>query len=128
MLASRLEPYVGMAYDAETFDCADLAILLQAELFGKTIVLPGRRQRVNAPAAALSRYSAELAVRITREQLQDGDGAMFQGQNLHIGTVFFLHGVPWVLHTTQERGYSLLQQLSDVSGYGMRIEGFYRWK
>lgn len=128
MLASRLDPYVGLAYEADAFDCADLAILLQADLFGRTIVLPGRRQRAGAPVATANRYRDALADRITREELRDGDVVLFLGDTLHLGTVFLLHGRAWVLHTTRERGYSLLQPLEDLGAYCMQAEGFYRWK
>lgn len=128
MLASQIERYIGLPYDEETLDCADLAVLLQRELFGKEVSLPGRRQRINAPAASINRYSGELATRIEREQLQDGDVIVFKDGTLHIGTVFLLSGKAWVLHTTTTGGYSLLQPLSDLPGYGLRIEGFYRWK
>lgn len=128
MLASQIERYIGLPYDEETLDCADLAVLIQRELFGKHIELPGRRQRMNAPAAAINRYSGELATRIERDELRDGDVIVFKADTLHIGTVFFLSGRAWVLHTTTTGGYSLLQPLSDLPGYGLRIEVYYRWK
>ena len=128
MLASQIEPFIGLPYDEAELDCADLAVLIQRSLFGKEINLPGRRQRLNAPAAAINRYSGELARRIEPEELQDGDVIVFADGALHIGTVFFLSGKAWVLHTTTTGGYSLLQPLSDLPGYGLRTEGFYRWK
>jgi hypothetical protein len=128
MLASQIERYIGLPYDEAELDCADLAVLLQRDLFGKEISLPGRRQRMNAPAAAINRYSGELASRIEREQLQDGDVIVFKDGTLHIGTVFLLSDKAWVLHTTMTGGYSLLQPLSDLPGFGLRIEGYYRWK
>lgn len=128
MFASQIERYVGLPYDEAELDCADLAVMIQRELFNKEISLPGRRQRMNAPAASINRYSGELATRIEREQLRDGDVIVFKDGTLHIGTVFLLSGKAWVLHTTTTGGYSLLQPLSDLPGYGLRIEGYYRWK
>lgn len=128
MLASQIERYIGLPYDEAELDCADLAVLIQRELFGKEISLPGRRLRMNAPAASINRYSGELATRIARDELRDGDVIVFKDGTLHIGTVFLLSGKAWVLHTTTTGGYSLLQPLSDLPGYGLRIEGYYRWK
>lgn len=128
MLASQIEPFIGLPYDEAELDCADLAVLIQRELFGKEVSLPGRRQRMNAPAASINRYSSELAVPIERDELQDGDVIVFRDGTLHIGTVFLLSGRAWVLHTTMTGGYSLLQPLSDLPGYGLRTEGYYRWK
>lgn len=128
MLASQIERYIGLPYDEAELDCADLAVLIQRELFGKEISLPGRRQRMNAPAASINRYSGELATRIERDELQDGDVIVFKDGTLHIGTVFLLSGKAWVLHTTTIGGYSLLQPLSDLPAYGLRVEGYYRWK
>ena len=54
MLASQIERYIGLPYDEAELDCADLAVLIQRELFGKEISLPGRRQRMNAPAASIA--------------------------------------------------------------------------
>ena len=51
MDARALARYIGIPYCAQTMDCADLAVLLQAELFGRAINLPGRRQRLAAPRA-----------------------------------------------------------------------------
>jgi hypothetical protein len=127
MNRSDIESFVGLPYEADTFDCADLAIDIQDKLFGKTVVLPGRRQRVNAPAAAINRYAQALAKPIPQEELRDGDVVVIQGEPMHIGTIFFISGMAWVLHTTTTLGHSILHRLADLRGYGMRVEGYYQW-
>ncbi|MGI4849031.1 MAG: hypothetical protein ACRYGK_12970 [Janthinobacterium lividum] len=127
MNIADIERFVGLPYEVDTLDCADLAMLVQAELFGKHIAMPGRRQRQAAGEATINRYSGELAMPIDKADLRDGDVVVMHGEPKHIGTVFLLSGVAWVLHTTCELGHSLLQRLSDLPAYGLRIEGFYRW-
>ena len=55
MDARALDRYIGIPYCEQTMDCADLAVLVQAELFGRAINIPGRRQRMAAPRAAIER-------------------------------------------------------------------------
>ena len=55
MDARALDRYIGIPYCEQTMDCADLAVLVQAELFGRAINIPGRRQRKAAPRAAIER-------------------------------------------------------------------------
>lgn len=127
MNIADIERFVGLPYEVDTLDCADLAALVQAELFGRQICMPGRRERQAAGAATIGRYSRVLAEQISKADLVDGDVVVMAGDPKHIGTVFLLASVIWVLHTTAEGGHSLLQRLADLPGYGFRIEGFYRW-
>ena len=135
MDARALDRYIGIPYCEQTMDCADLAVLLQRELFGRDISLPGRRQRMAAPRAAIERMvcgtdamSGELADRIEREDLRDGDLVLMRSETLHIGTVFNLSGALWVLHAFENVGYSTLHRLRDLPALGLSVEGFYRCK
>jgi len=131
-----LDRFIGVPYDDETMDCADLALHIQAELFGRVIRAPGRPVRKAAPQAVLSRYvcgsstmSGELAEPISAEQAQDGDVLIMRsGGFLHIGTVFLINGAQWVLHTFEDVGFSTLHRFSELRDLGLRAEGFYRWK
>lgn len=135
MQARDLDRYIGIPYDAESMDCADLAVLLQAELFGKVLRCPGRRQRMSAPAALIEKeitgpdaMAGELAFRIEKEALQDGDICIMRSDTMHIGTLFHVAGQWWVLHAFANIGHSTLHRLADLPSLGMRPEGFYRWK
>jgi hypothetical protein len=123
----QIESFVGLTYDPDALDCADLAALVQKKLFGKQIDLPGRRRRHAAPEGSFKRYGAEYARPITKEELRDGDAVIFKGETMHIGTVFFVSGMPHVLHCSATIGHSILQQLSAMPAYGLYVEGFYRW-
>lgn len=130
---AKLEELVGVPYDARHMDCADLAMLVQRELFGRAVQLPGKRPRPLRPAeqdAAIAAYSAQLADPVINPV--DGDavlmreiGAVTAG---HIGTYFFLNYTRYVLHTTALLGASVLHRMQDLSATGLTLEGFYRWK
>jgi len=133
MDARAIDRYIGIPYCEQTMDCADLAVLLQRELFGRDINLPGRRQRMAAPRAAIERMvcgndamAGELADRIEREDLRDGDLVLMRSETLHIGTAFALSGTLWVLHAFANIGHSTLHRLRDLPALGLSVEGFYR--
>ena len=128
-----VDRFVGIPYDLRRMDCADLAILVQRELFGRTVLLPGKRPRPvreGEQAQAIHAMAAQLADPVA--QPQDGDAVLMRdaGQALagHIGTYFFLNFTPMVLHTSHALGASVLHRAQDLPGYGLRVEGFYRWK
>lgn len=131
-MLDKIEALVGIPYDARHMDCADLAMLAQAQVFGRTVMLPGRRPRpLRAPEqdAAIAAYADQLAAPV--ETPQDGDAVLMReigsGRAGHIGTYFFLNYTPYVLHTNALLGASVLHRLQDLSATGLTIEGFYRW-
>jgi hypothetical protein len=131
----QINAFVGLPYEEGRFDCADLAVKIQRDLYGKHIGLPAHHpQGAKTQAAAIRRNSEELATRITREEAMDGDAIVIVstdgegGTLLHIGTLFYLSSIPWVLHTSVTTGHSLLQRLSDLPLFRLKVEGFYRWK
>ncbi len=130
----NLDRFIGLPYCPRRMDCADLAILVQRELFGKAVLLPGKRPRPLHPAeqdAAIDEYRDQLAVPV--EQPQDGDAVLMREPGAatagHIGTFFFINYAPHVLHTAAwMQGGSTLHRLQDLSSLGLTVEGFYRWK
>ena len=131
-MLAKIEALVGIPYDARHIDCADLAMRVQAEVFGRAVALPGRRPRPLRDAdqaAAIAAYASQLAVPVKCPR--DGDAVLMRdgGQAVagHIGTYFFLNYTPMVLHTSHALGASVLHRAQDLPGYGLRIEGFYRW-
>ncbi len=128
-----VDRFVGIPYDFWSMDCADLAMLVQRDQFGRTVLLPGKRPRPlrdDAQAQAIHAYTQQLAYPVALPQ--DGDvvlmreiGAEAAG---HIGTYFFLNYTPYVLHTTALLGGSVLHRLQELSATGLTVKGFYRWK
>ena len=128
-----VDRFVGIPYDLRRMDCADLAIPVQRELFGRAVNLPGKRHRPlrgGDQAQAIDAMAGQLADPVA--QPQDGDAVLMRdaGQPLagHIGTYFFINYTPMVLHTSHALGASVLHRVQDLPGYGLRVEGFYRWK
>jgi hypothetical protein len=123
----QVNAFVGLPYEEGKFDCADLVALVQKRLYGRDVVLPGHRpQGAKTQAAAIRRNADELAVRIPREEATDGDVVLLTGGgHMHVGTLFYLSGMAYVLHNSFTAGQSLLQRLSAIP---MNVEGFYRWK
>lgn len=132
-LADKVSSFVGIPYDARHMDCADLSLLVQRELFGRDVVLAGKRPRPvrdDEQAQAIRSYAAQLAYSVINPQ--DGDAVLMREIGAanagHIGTYFFLNFTPYVLHTTALLGASVLHRMQDLSATGLTLEGFYRWK
>jgi hypothetical protein len=123
----RAQAYVGTPYIEGEFDCADLAVQVQAEVFGKAITLPAHHARGRSTQAAqINRLAGTLARRI--DEPVTGAGVLLQGGGLwHIGTVFMRGGDVWVLHNSADMGSAALWQLPMFGRRGMNVEGYYAW-
>lgn len=128
----QLDRFVGIPYCPRHMDCADLALMVQCELFGRTVVLAGKRARpldLEAQAAAIADYCSELGMAV--KQPQDGDAVLMRDfdaeQAGHIGIYLFTNYAPHVLHTSHKLGASVLHRVQDLQGFGLVIEGYYRW-
>lgn len=130
MRLADVERFTAIPYDAETFDCADLVVQVQRELFGRSVVMPGRRPRGARGAAELGDLSAPYARRRDGPP-QDGDLVLMfdHGQRSpgHAGVFFFLAHEGWVLHSNEQNACSVLHRVREIDGFGLRIEGFYEW-
>lgn len=131
----RAQAYVGLPYLDGEFDCADLAVKVQWELWGRLVTLPLHRRRpqgARGQAAQIRALRDELADRI--ETPVTGCGVLLltaddEGAELwHIGTVFESAGETWVLHNSHVLGSAHLHRLADMRRRGMRVEGFYQWR
>lgn len=127
MKARELDRFCGLPYCARTFDCADLVALVQRELYGKHIALPGRAARERAPVATAQRaLSGEIACGIAEAEAGDGDVVLMHSDTMHLGVLFVIAGERWVLHAFANVGYTALQRVSELRQLGVRIEGYYR--
>ena len=128
-----LDRFIGIPYSARHMDCADLALLVQRELFGREVALAGKRPRPlreDEQAQVLAAHCAELGQRT--DAPQDGDAVLMMDAGApvagHLGTYFFVNYAPCVLHTSHALGASVLHRVQDLRAYGLTVEGFYRWK
>ena len=130
----QLDRFIGIPYCPRRMDCADLAMLVQRDLFGRQVLLAGKRPRpldTVAQDMALNAYTRQLADPVATPQ--DGDlvlmrepGAAVAG---HAGTYFFINYAPHVLHTAAwMQGGSTLHRLQDLPALGLTVEGYYKWK
>ncbi len=71
MHLAEVERLTLIPYDENEFDCADLVALVQRELFGRQIQMPGRRPRGAEGQAAIGDLSRPYARRT--DTPQDGD-------------------------------------------------------
>ncbi|WP_295567078.1 peptidoglycan endopeptidase [uncultured Stenotrophomonas sp.] len=124
-----VERFVGVPYDEASMDCADLVVLVQRELFGREVRMPGRRPRGTEGQAALGSLSMPLC-RPT-ERPSDGDLVLMteapHKRPGHAGVFFFLAHEGWVLHSNERNGCSVLHRVRDLPDFGLRIEGYYTW-
>lgn len=126
--------YVGTPYELGVFDCADLAVQVQREVFGRTISLPTDRPRPGGAmgqAREIKRLRAQLAEPVARPST--GCAVVFYTMDgpatpvWHVGTVFLYAGEPWVLHNSARMGSAALQRLADLQRLGLKLDGFYTW-
>lgn len=128
------EALVGLPVVPGEFDCAHLARRAQEQLFGRHLQwpLPGRHPRgARGRAAAILRGRDALTDRVGTPAA--GDVVLFMQHvdgrpDWHIGTVLLHCGQPWVLHTDDDIGASVLEPLQRCRMRGLHVEGYYRWR
>lgn len=129
MKIADVERYVGIAYDEDAFDCADLVVLVQREVFGRDVHLPNGRPRGIQGQAALGELSRPYAEPTSSPV--DGDLVLMCefGTNRpgHAGVYFNLAHEGWILHSNERNGCSVLHRVRDLPSFGARIQGYYRW-
>lgn len=123
------EAYVGMPFDPDTFDCADLVVLVQRELFGREVALPNGRHRGTRGQTTLAGETQAQAVRT--DTPQDGDLVLMLDDTLrfpgHVGVWFNIAHEGWVLHAHKRTRMAVLHRARDLAGFGAPIEGTYTW-
>lgn len=127
----EIDRYIGIPYSARHMDCADLAAMVQHDLFGRTVLLARPRpMRSDQQAQVIAAYCGELGTRT--DTPRDGDAVLMRDTGAamagHLGTYFFINYAPHVLHTSHTLGGSRLHRIQELSAYGLQLEGFYAWK
>ncbi len=130
----QAQQYVGTPYVPGVFDCADLAVKVQWELFQRLVPLQTERKRprgVRGQARLITSLKDQVGDRIDGPDtgcvvlLTSPAG---EGTRWHIGTVFVVGNAVWVLHNSALMGNAWLQRLPDLERMGARVEGFYAWR
>ncbi len=129
---AKAQAMVGLEYSSHDFDCADLCVLVQRELFQKQIHLPTHRRGRAGQAAQINVLKHELAMPV--EQPFTGAAALYTSSSAggwlwHIGTVFIEAFDIWILHNSKAIGHSVLTCHSEMKiKHLMNFQGFYAWK
>lgn len=127
MLLADVERFVGIPYDEDACDCADLVVLVQRELFGREVQLPNGRPRGVRGQAVLGELSKPYGT--PTDSPQDGDLVLMRdrGRAGHVGVYFHLAHEGWVLHSNQRNGCSVLHRVRELPDWGCAVEEIYRW-
>lgn len=127
MRRADVERFVGLPYSAAEFDCADLVVQVQRELFGRDVRLPNGRPRGLRGALQLGELSRQYAVPVSEPQ--DGDLVLMleRGRPAHVGVYFWIAHEGYVLHACERTTVSVLHRARDLSAWGAPIEGYYSW-
>jgi hypothetical protein len=129
------ERYIGRRYIAGEFDCADLAELVQKEVFGREVHLPKDRDYAGKTGVAKLRAMADQIARekdryaAPTDSPSDGDAVLMtgRGRDQHIGVLCVIGADKYVLHGTSSYGHAVLSLLRNIDRHGLAVEGFYKW-
>lgn len=122
------ERFVGIPYDADRFDCADLVAHVRREAHCHEVRLPNARPRGHAGQLALGELSRQYADPI--DDPEDGCLVLMKRKAGvgHVGLFYLIAGEGWVLHTNETNGMSVLHRVRDLPTWGAKIVGYYRWR
>lgn len=127
----QLDKYSAIPYCPLSFDCADLVILVQKELFGREVILPQQRLRGKLGQQQIAGEVLRAGRKVEVRDAHDGDLVLMKSMGVsypgHVGVLFTLDGDPCVLHTTRKIGFSIVTPLRQLAQYGINLEGIYEW-
>lgn len=129
-MAHWAEQYVGRPYETHGFDCMDMVVLVEKEVFGKELKLPVHTFDPIDRQLQIHDGKYDYVERIAIPK--DGDCVLFKVRGFvqHVGIVCNYGGERWVLHNAQGKTHSGVQFQPEramlLRGYA--VEGYYRWK
>lgn len=132
------ERFIGCEYVDGEFDCADLVVLVQRDLFARQLEVPlatsrsgGVRGQARDLAVHLDRYTRPVENPATGDLVllweTTANGIPPLNRRWHLGTVFLHLGAPWVLHCQNETFGTRLQPLHEVLAGPLHFESFLQW-
>lgn len=122
------EKYIGIPY--KKANCADLALMIQKEEFGKEYAEYIAPENVNpfSFSLAIKRNLPDYMENILLPKHGCAVLLICRGRLSHIGTYLRINEMDYVLHTSESFKASLLTAMKDLKKYGIEIQGFYQWK
>lgn len=131
------ERYIGQPYGPGNTGCVALCRQVQAEVFGREILLPEMDGNIRDAARVAELLTADYGTPTIAPE--DGDAVVMRcGERLwHVG-VFVLAPPntlaslgnafwPYVLHATRSHGQAHMTRTIDLPRQGLHVEGYYRW-
>jgi len=135
-----LEKYVfTTTYEDRVYDCVDLVVQVQREVYGRLLDTPGAADR-SAGVRGHARLLRESLVTYLEktDDPQNGDvvlvwettpfGKPPYNRRWHIGVFHRHYGEPWMLHAANAKAGTRLQRLDDVLRAGNHFEAYLAWK
>ena len=114
--------YVGMPFNS-SFNCLDLVILIQQEVFNRTLDIPNK----NKPYSQMIEEHYPRFV-INTDSNIDGDLVLMttRSATLHLGIYFQLHNVDYVIHN--DLNGTIITNLDKLLLNNLSLKGIYKWK
>lgn len=125
-----LSRYCLLPYIEGEFDCADLVVLVQKELFGRHVDLPRQSQQrgVLGQREIHRRIDGFMA---PTDNPKDGDVVLMRDIGLsyagHVGVYFVLNGEPNVLHSNSVAGTAIITPIRELGNISVAFQGYYTW-
>lgn len=123
------DAWMDRPYEPGVFDCAELAVEVAREQFGKNVeILTERAASALGRTRQVQEGAQELADRV--ESPEEGDAVLMisRGRPSHVGVYCLIDGEPWVLHAMKNAGRVVRHPLRSLPTINLSVEGFYRWK
>lgn len=127
--------YVGRPYIEGVFDCAELARIVQREVFHREVNIPSDRDYSDKQGAMkflhmrrqLERCTADAAT--PTETPEEGDAVLLNSRGFyqHIGVYCVVNGEPQVLHATDRADQVVLTKVRELHIRGYRVGGYFKW-
>lgn len=127
-MAHWSDAYLGRPYVPGTADCAQLAVDVAREVFGRTVTLPQHCLTPRAWTAQIDALQADYADPIAAPE--EGQPVLMKARGWlsHVGVYTEIEGVGHVLHAMKNAGQVVRHRLRDLPRINLTVEGFYRWK
>lgn len=119
--------YLNIPY--HKLNCAQFVQMVLAKEKGVNFQFPQCDGSVFAQSVAIKK---NMPVFLQERVVQpvDFDMVLMHGirRSCHIGLFAKIDGISYVLHSQKKFQMTCLHKIRDLSGYGLTVEGFYRWQ
>ncbi len=127
------EAYVGKPWRDGRFECSDLVIEVERDVFGRRLTLPRHGPTVRSRDACVAAgLDGEIAVPVNPADAIEGDAVLMRAAGRsrilghHIGVWCAPGGAPHVLHCLRGVG-ACLHAIRALAAHGLELGGVYRW-